>query len=55
LLLCVVELATLTRVDGKTIIRVLSATEVDGLVKKYQDEVEAKKREKEKAEASKME
>ena len=41
--------------EEKTVIRVLPGDEVDVLIKKYQEELEAKKREKEKAEAAKME
>ena len=48
----VVEFATLTRKDNKTIIEVLPSSEVDVLIKRYQEEVEAKKKEKEKQKAA---
>ncbi|XP_003390676.1 PREDICTED: proteasome subunit alpha type-4-like [Amphimedon queenslandica] len=47
-----VEFATLTRKDGRTVIEVLPSGEVDLLIKKYQDEVEAKKKEKERQKAA---
>jgi len=46
-----IELATLTREDGKTKIRILPADKVDVLIKKYEDaeaKAEAEKKEKEK-------
>lgn len=48
----VVEFATLTRKDNKTVIEVLPSSEVDVLIKRYQEEVEAKKKEKEKQKAA---
>ena len=47
-----VEFATLTRKDGRTVIEILPSGDVDLLIKKYQDEVEAKKKEKERQKAA---
>lgn len=57
LLHIVVELATLTREgegdDAKTVIRIVPSEEIDALIAKYQEEVEAKKKqEKEKQKES---
>ena len=51
-----IELATLTRENGKTQIKILPADQVDELIKKYEKveaELEAAKKEKEKAQAQK--
>ena len=51
-----IELATLTRENGKTQIKILPANQVDELIKKYEKveaELEAAKKEKEKAQAQK--
>merc|ERR1712212_660651 len=51
-----IELATLTRENGKTQIKILPADQVDELIKKYEKveaELEAAKKEKEKAQAEK--
>ena len=39
------ELATLTREDGRSVIRVLPAEEVDDVIKRYNEKAEAKRRE----------
>merc|ERR1711970_1189725 len=51
-----IELATLTRENGKTQIKILPADKVDELIKKYEKaeaEIEAAKKEKEKSQAQK--
>ena len=51
-----IELAALTRENGKTQIKILPADQVDELIKKYEKveaELEAAKKEKEKAQAQK--
>lgn len=45
--MCAVEFAVLTRENGKTVIRVLTHSEVDSLLKRHEAAEEAIKKEKE--------
>lgn len=46
-----VEIATLTRVDGKTVIRILPASELEVLIKKHEEEEAKAEAEKKKEKA----